>query len=94
VQKRDTNPTHTCFAPTRLRVQRAKSTIYTLINVTRASPQVIDRVDFRKSNLKGVKFHNAVITGSIFDGADLSGADFDESLIGGEDAKRLCGSPI
>ena len=50
---------------------------------------VVDRVDFRKANLKDVIFANAVITGVQFEGANLEGALFDGALIGNEDAKRL-----
>ena len=50
---------------------------------------VVDRVDFRKANLKNVIFANAVITGVQFEGANLEGALFDGALIGNEDAKRL-----
>lgn len=46
------------------------------------------------AKLRNVKFVNAVITGSEFEGTDLTGADFEDALIGNEDAKRLCVSPL
>lgn len=46
-------------------------------------------MDFSKANMKGAKFHNAVITGVVWKETDLTEASFDEALIGNEDAKRL-----
>ena len=54
---------------------------------------VLDRVDFNGANLKGAVLRNAVITGCTFEGANLENADFEDSLIGNEDAKRLCLNP-
>eukprot|EP00667_Euglena_gracilis_P014157 EG_transcript_14645 len=54
---------------------------------------VLDRAVLDKADLSGAKFYNTVITGTTFAGANLAGAEFEDSLIGSEDAKRLCTNP-
>ena len=45
---------------------------------------VVDRVDFRDADLRGVRFVNTVVTGAQFAGANLEGSVWEDALIGSQ----------
>lgn len=54
------------------------------------SNAVLDRVNFKKANLKGAMFKNTVLSGSTFDEAQLEDAVFEDTIIGYIDLQKLC----
>lgn len=64
--------------------------VFTETNFTNA---VVDRVAFDKSDMRGVKFINTVLSGSTFEGANLEGTSFENALIGYVDIQKLCRNP-
>ncbi|CEL93857.1 unnamed protein product [Vitrella brassicaformis CCMP3155] len=54
---------------------------------------VVDRVTFKRSDLRNVNFAAAVLSGSTFEDANVENTDFSDVVIGDFEQRSLCKNP-